>query len=604
MFAVLKSIYSTFKDNYKFWMAYLSIIMAIWIAYDTGQIVSKKSMMLSEIVTSDRWDMSALDAALSKDNHGVLIIGEDGVRYKDDLDVYHLIPSFKDEINNAMLLKMKAHKVKLNGSVAIDLTVHNLTPSQITSSSVLDVFVKAGLIALYGLFIYFIYSQLKTSAVFGSRFKKIVKGGVSSVLIGDVAGHDGAKRELMEVVDFLKNADRFTKSGARVPKGVLLYGPPGNGKTLLAKAIAGEASASFIEQEASSFVQLFVGAGAMAVRQLFEEARKNKPCVIFIDEIDALGSRRSSMGGSDERVQALNALLVEMDGFANNDGIVLVAATNRLQELDDALLRPGRFDRKVRVGLPNKEDRYAILKVHVKKLPHCVADLVYWSEQTSGFSGADLAGLVNEAAVEAARKNQEEVGDEEMRLARDRIMMGVLDLSMKYSERDRKFIAFHEIGHAMVRLHTGDSVEKISILPRGQSLGVTILEAKKEEQVLKTEQDMKNDILMLLGGRAAEELFCLTITGGASDDLRRASELARTAIQYYGFGASPYVSNKEGSTEHLEKAASNLMEELYKETKNILKDYDKLIHQLTEVLLREDELDGKTIRTIWNNRKK
>jgi len=340
---------------------------------------------------------------------------------------------------------------------------------------------------------------------------------------------------------------------------------------------------------------MFVGVGASRVRDLFENAKKNAPCIIFIDEIDAIGASRSA-GGHDERIQSLNALLSEMDGFNENEGLVVIAATNRLEVLDEALIRPGRFDRKVNVPLPTRHDRLEILRVHANRLPNMTADLDLWASQTSGFSGAALASLVNEAAIEAVRSKASSVSDREFAAARDRVMIGVRDAHRRPSDRDRRFVAFHELGHALMRMTVGGKVEKVSIQPRGLSLGVTVTAAEEIESELKTEEELRQEVLVLMGGRAAEHVFCGAITTGAADDMARASELARLALLRYGFDShGPYVPKNERMIQTMEEGARDWVKAAYDEAVEVMKNHTESMKNLAIQLIAEEELLGEDL---------
>ena len=370
--------------------------------------------------------------------------------------------------------------------------------------------------------------------------RKSEKAGVT---FADVAGIDESKQELQEVVDFLKNGEKYRKIGAKIPKGVLLVGPPGTGKTLLAKAIAGEAGVPFLSMAASEFVEVFVGVGASRVRDLFSKAKRQAPCIIFIDELDAIGKARGGgeYGGNDEREQTLNQLLTEMDGFEGNDGVILVAATNRPESLDKALLRPGRFDRQVVVDRPDRAGREAILRVHSKNVVLGEdVDLAAIATQTAGFAGADLANLVNEAALLGARNNRLAVLMADFAEAFERVVAGLEKRSRVLSEAERKTVAYHEVGHALVGalMPGGGKVSKISIVPRGLgALGYT-MQMPEEDRFLLLEDELRGQIATLLGGRAAEEIVFGKVSTGASDDIQKATDLAERAVTQYGMGKS------------------------------------------------------------------
>jgi cell division protease FtsH len=373
---------------------------------------------------------------------------------------------------------------------------------------------------------------------FGKSRARLLTAQQKKATFKDVAGIEEAKEELQEIIDFLKDPQKFQKLGGRIPKGVLLVGPPGTGKTLLARAIAGEANVPFFSISGSDFVEMFVGVGASRVRDLFEQGKKNAPCIIFIDEIDAVGRHRGAGlgGGHDEREQTLNALLVEMDGFESNEGVILIAATNRPDVLDPALLRPGRFDRRVVVPRPDVKGREEILRVHTRKVPLSEnVDLSILARGTPGFSGADLANLVNEAALWAARQNRKVVMMEDFEMSKDKVLMGVERKSMILSEEEKKNTAFHEAGHALVAAMTpgADPLHKVTIIPRGMALGVT-MQLPIDDKHTYTKEFLESQLAVLMGGRAAEEIFLQHVTTGAGNDLERATEIARQMVCEWG----------------------------------------------------------------------
>src|SRR5207249_2975861 len=373
---------------------------------------------------------------------------------------------------------------------------------------------------------------------FGKSKAKLLSGDTPKVTFADVAGCDEAKQELEEIIDFLKDPQKFQRLGGRLPKGVLLVGPPGTGKTLLARAVAGEANVPFFSISGSDFVEMFVGVGASRVRDLFEQGKKNAPCIIFIDEIDAVGRHRGAGlgGGHDEREQTLNQLLVEMDGFESNEGVILMAATNRPDVLDPALLRPGRFDRRVVVSRPDVRGREEILRVHTRKIPLADdVDLSILARGTPGFSGADLANMVNEAALSAARQNRKAVLHYDFELAKDKVLMGVERKSLILSEEEKKVTAYHEAGHALVasKLPHSDPLHKVTIIPRGMALGVT-MQLPIDDKHNYTKEYLETEIAIMMGGRIAEEMFLNQMSTGAGNDIERATELARKMVCEFG----------------------------------------------------------------------
>ncbi|SNB45261.1 ATP-dependent zinc metalloprotease FtsH [Geobacter sp. DSM 9736] len=456
---------------------------------------------------------------------------------------------------------------------------------------------------------------MKRMAVFGRSKAKRIDGARTNTLFTDVAGAEEAKGELMETVDFLKDPFRFSRLGGKMPTGVLLVGPPGTGKTLLARAVAGEAGVPFFSMSGSEFVEMYVGVGASRVRDLFAQAKKAAPCIIFIDELDAVGRRRDSggNGASDERDQTLNQLLVEMDGFTVTSGIVVIAATNRPEVLDPALLRPGRFDRQVVVGSPDIKGREEILKVHARNVPLAPdVDLHLVARGTPGFSGADLANVVNEAAILAARANKPLVEMTDLDMARDKVMMGVEKKSMVLSEKSKLSTAYHEAGHVMVaRLVPGcDPVHKVSIVPRGRALGVTV-QIPEEDIHCYTKEMLVAHIKVLMGGRAAEELVFSTTTTGAGNDLARATDVARKMVSEWGmseafgpvaFGHQDPASGEGGRKSFSDATAVEIDTEIrsivtgaYSEVRDLLLAHMDSLKLLVSELLTHETLGSSEI---------
>lgn len=578
----------------RWWWIGVAVFTAMWLGYDVGRVVARSDLVRMGGASAGVIEYEKLEGRVNEGEVGrLLITSPHGARFVDANGQAWDVPDFGRYANRALMEKLRENRVAVDGGISIDLTPVKTSASDVVVTVVADIAVRLGFVAFYVFIIYIILKHLSGSK--GNRFRKMSGADRPSVRIKDVAGHASVKREVLEIVDYLKDGSRYKAVGANPPRGVLMYGPPGNGKTLIAKAIAGEAEAHFIEQSASSFIEVYAGEGAKAVRKLFEEARKNVPCVIFIDEIDAIGEARSGKS-HDERVQSLNALLTEMDGFGDNEGVVVVAATNRLEVLDKALVRPGRFDRKVHVPLPSKSDRLAILQAHTARLPSIAANLEHWAGQTPGFSGASLAALVNEAAIEAARVSATTVTDLEFAAARDRVMLGVKDSSRTASARDRKFVAYHELGHALMRIHVGGAVEKVSIQARGQALGVTVSTVSESESGLYTEEEIRSEILVLMGGRAAEEVFCEAVTTGASDDMARASVLARKALLTYGFNShGPYVPENQMLLKEMEEKAREWVLDSYRAALKVMKSHSDVVESLVPRLLELEELDGKDI---------
>jgi cell division protease FtsH len=479
---------------------------------------------------------------------------------------------------------------------------------------------------LMGIWLYFMRQMQAGSGKafsFGkSRARFFNKEEGKRVTFEDVAGIDECKEEVKEIVEFLKNPHRFTKLGARIPKGILLVGPPGTGKTLLARAIAGEADVPFLSISGSDFVEMFVGVGAARVRDLFAQAKRNAPCIVFIDEIDAVGRYRGAGlgGGHDEREQTLNQLLVEMDGFEANEGIVVIAATNRPDILDPALLRPGRFDRQIVVPIPDLKGREAILRVHTRKTPLADdVDLSLIAKGTPGFTGADLENLVNEAALIAARKGKDKVSMEDFEEAKDKVLMGPERKSMILSEEERRSIAYHEAGHAFVAKFTpgADPVHKVTIIPRGQALGLT-QQLPQDDRHIYTKQYLLATITVLLGGRAAEELFLGHVTTGSGNDIERATEIARKMVSQWGmserlgplsfgrreeqvFLGKELVMHKdysEKTAEEIDQEVKRIVEECYERAKKILQENAPKVEKLVQILLEKESLSGEELNQI------
>ena len=440
----------------------------------------------------------------------------------------------------------------------------------------------------------------------------------------DVAGADEEKEELREIVEFLKNPNKYNSLGARIPKGVLLVGPPGTGKTLLARAVAGEAGVPFFSISGSDFVEMFVGVGASRVRDLFDKAKKNHPCIIFIDEIDAVGRQRGAGlgGGHDEREQTLNQLLVEMDGFGANEGVIMIAATNRPDILDPALMRPGRFDRQVMVGYPGIKGREEILRVHAKGKP-LAPDVVLSTiaKSTAGFTGADLENLLNEAALLAARKNHRAITMEEIEEATIKVVVGTEKKSRVMSEKEKKLTAYHEAGHAIATYYckTQDPVHQISIIPRGMAGGYT-MHLPTEDRSYKSRDEMREELVVLLGGRVAEALVLDDISTGASNDIERATKIARAMVTKYGMSeklgpitygsddSNPFLGKEMGHiSNYSEQTASEIDEEIqsiistaYQKTEKILTDHIDELHRLAGVLYEKEKIDGVEFQQVMD----
>ena len=474
------------------------------------------------------------------------------------------------------------------------------------------------LIVIFYFFLRQIQSGGGKAMSFGKSKAKMLNPSDKKVTFSDVAGVAEAKEELEEVVDFLKDPKKYTSLGGRIPKGVILVGPPGTGKTLLAKAVAGEADVPFFSISGSDFVEMFVGVGASRVRDLFEQGKKHAPCIIFIDEIDAVGRHRGAGlgGGHDEREQTLNQLLVEMDGFESNEGVILIAATNRIDVLDPALLRPGRFDRRVTVSRPDVVGRLGILKVHSKKTPLVEeVDLDVIAKGTPGFTGADLENLVNEAALQAARTNKKKIEMIDFEMAKDKVLMGPERKSMVISDKEKRVTAYHEAGHTLVGINLPytDPIHKVSIIPRGGALGVTQT-LPNEEMLNLTSEKAANFISFLMGGRCAEELIFSEITNGASNDIERATQLAHNMVCTWGMssklgainfkksGVTPFGYSNDGaldySEETIDSEVAKLIQDNYDIAHNILKENKTILENLAEALIIWETLDSGQVEKI------
>jgi cell division protease FtsH len=483
-------------------------------------------------------------------------------------------------------------------------------------------------IVLFG-FIIFMMRQMQSGGnkamSFGKNRARLLSMQQKKITFKDVAGVEEAKEELKEIIEFLREAQKFQRLGGRIPKGVLMVGPPGTGKTLLARAVAGEANVPFFSISGSDFVEMFVGVGASRVRDLFEQGKKNAPCIIFIDEIDAVGRHRGAGlgGGHDEREQTLNQLLVEMDGFESNDGVILIAATNRPDVLDPALLRPGRFDRRVIVDRPDIRGREEVLRVHAKKVPLAEdVNLAILARGTPGFTGADLANMVNEAALTAARFNRKAVHMYDFEVAKDKVLMGAERKSMLLSEDDKRDTAYHEAGHVLVaakRDHS-DPLHKVTIIPRGMALGVT-MHLPEEDKHTVTRDYLNTQLAILMGGRCAEEIFMNRMTTGAGNDIVRATELARKMVCEYGMSElGPLTYGKkeqevflgrdigqardysDDTAQQIDKAVRRLVDEGYASAYKILDENREVMHAMAAALLDRETLDAAEIELLMQGK--
>lgn len=548
---------------------------------------------------------------------------------------------FLRELKNGHILKVHLHGQEIRGEDSTGRTFSTVSPDVSSLMPLLlekeveisaDPFSPSGsgnwmsstlpLLLILGGWAIFAKMNRSGKSSGGKKSANLVPVQDERVTFNDVAGISEAKEELMEIVTFLKQPEKSSRLGGRIPKGVLLQGPPGTGKTLLARAIAGEASVSFFSIGGSDFVEMFVGVGASRVRELFTEAKKKAPCIIFIDEIDAIGGKRSggnATGSNDEREQTLNALLVEMDGFRSGETVIVIAATNRPDMLDPALLRAGRFDRQVTISLPDAKGRRQILEVHAKKIALGPSvDLAAIAKSIPGFSGAEIANLVNEAALMAARKDQSTVEMVDFEEAKDKIIMGLARKNVVISEKDRRITAYHEAGHAIVGLFLKetDPLHKITIMPRGKALGLT-QQLPLDERYTYSKEYLENRIKILMGGRIAEELIFDRLTTGASNDIISATEIAQRIICEWGMsphlGFIAYSQEQEGflgstsvsrpyseqTAQAIDREIKRVMDECYFEAKQILQKHNKFLHSLAEFLLMYETMDSEEVDIVF-----
>ena len=541
--------------------------------------------------------------------------------------VYEIRGSLKTYSNNeSFYLKLPLSNEVISKILTGEETYDfkSTTSSDPASSTLLQFLINVvPMLIILGVGFYLVTKQMGSankSMDFG-RSKARLNEESNKITFKDVAGLEEEKEEVKELIDFLKEPKKFTRLGARIPKGVLLVGPPGTGKTLLAKAVAGEANVPFYYISGSEFVELFVGVGASRVRDMFKQAKHNAPCLIFIDEIDAVGRQRGTGlgGGHDEREQTLNQLLTEMDGFGASEGIIIIAATNRPDVLDPALLRPGRFDRQVQVNLPDAKGREEILKVHARgKIFDKTVSLKNISERTVGFSGADLENLLNEAALLAVRRNKESISMLEIDEAHDRVLMGPAKVSKKYTEKDKKLVAYHEAGHAVlgIKLDGANDVQKITIIPRGYAGGYTMM-LPKEERFTATKQELLERITGLLGGRVAEELIFNEVTTGAHNDFEQATKIARAMVTEYGmsslgpvqleqnegsvFLGRDYNKSRNFSSQvayEIDQEMRKILDECYKNAVKIIKENRDLLDLLANTLITKETLTKEEIESL------
>ncbi len=590
-------------------LIWLFIIIIVWLAFSLFNIKSLKanidySRFLIEVEKGNIESVILVDKEISGTFREPISLEGERRKYKE----FKTYLPFPDPQIIEKLVKNKAEVIAK-------------PPSNI-SNIILGILPWLFFIFLMMLFFRRVTSGQDRAFTFGKSRAKVLNESKPRVTFEDVAGVEEAKEELKEVIEFLKAPAKFQKLGGRIPKGVLLVGPPGTGKTLLAKAVAGEAGVPFLSISGSEFVEMFVGVGAARVRDLFEQAKKNAPCIVFIDEIDAVGRQRGAGigGGHDEREQTLNQLLAEMDGFDTTEGIIIMAATNRPDILDPALLRPGRFDRQIVVDRPDVKGREEILKVHTKKVPlDKDVDLKVLARSTPGFSGADLANMVNEAALLAARRGREKVTMQDFEDAKDKVLMGVERRSLLISEQEKKWIAYHEAGHALVsKLIPGtDPIHKVTIIPRGRALGVT-QQLPIDDRRIYSKTYCVNQLSVMLGGRAAEEIVFGDISTGSRDDIDKATQLARMMVCEWGmserlgpltlgkrdeeiflgreFGLHRNIS--EETAQIIDEEIKSFVENAHKKALEIVKNNEQLLHKIANKLLEKEILTGEEIDEI------
>ena len=581
------------------------LIVGVTAIYDN----SDRKFTYSELVSKiNAGQVSTID--INADGYSAMVEFNDGTSQK-KVNIPDL-KSFMDNVQEPMK----------EGKITVE------QESQSVWVTIFSVIAPLGLLIIFLIF-WFIsmggrQSGNKTMSFGKSRARVVNQDDKNKITFNDVAGVDEEKQELQEIVDFLKNPKKFTDMGARIPKGVLLVGHPGTGKTLLAKAVAGEAGVPFFIISGSDFVEMFVGVGASRVRDLFEQAKKNAPCIIFIDEIDAVGRQRGAGlgGGHDEREQTLNQLLVEMDGFALNEGVIVMAATNRPDVLDKALLRPGRFDRQIVVSQPDVKAREQILEVHARKKRLAAdVDLRIIAKNTSGFSGADLENVLNEAALLAARNNETEITMKNVEDAMVKVTMGPEKTTRVRSEKEKRLVAYHEAGHAVVSkfLPTQDAVHEISIVPRGMAGGYTMYQPTEDKSFM-SKTEMIEQIISLLGGRASEELILDDISTGASNDIERATKIANSMVTKYGmsqrvgtitlgsdqnevFLGRDFAQEKTYSEETagiIDEEMKRILDTCYNSAKEILKTHEDKLHAVAKVLLEKEKITGEEFEAIFN----
>jgi cell division protease FtsH len=587
------------------WMAIFAVVIVLW-NLTQGNKGARADLSYSEFM--DLVQKQRVAEVTINDKRVTGKFRGSGGEYADGKEFTSVLPS-SSMVDSAFLGQLKASKVDVHGEESKDNPLITL------------LFTWAPVLLIVVLWIFFM-RQMQTGGnkalSFGKSKAKLLNASGKKVTFKEVAGVEEAKEELSEIVEFLKEPQKFQKLGGRIPKGVLLMGPPGTGKTLLARAIAGEANVPFFSISGSDFVEMFVGVGASRVRDLFEQGKKNAPCIIFIDEIDAVGRHRGAGlgGGHDEREQTLNQLLVEMDGFESNEGVILIAATNRPDVLDPALLRPGRFDRRVVVDRPDINGRLGILKVHTRTIPLSEdVQLLVIARGTPGFAGADLSNLVNEAALIAARRGKKKVEMDDFEFAKDKVLMGVERKTLMLTDEEKAVTAYHEAGHALVAVFTpgSDPLHKVTIIPRGRALGLT-MQLPTEDKYTYKRHFVEAQIAILMGGRVAEELTQDDITTGAGNDIERATELARRMVCEWGmsdlgplaYGAkeepvflgrdfAQRADYSEDTAIQIDRQVAKIVQEGYERATAILRSHRAVLERMAAELLEHESMDGEEV---------